>query len=270
MNTSSKPYDEIIKAHYQKEAEGHGADETSTMADRRVRDLETDFVLTALTKILGAAPSTASVCDVGCGNGYTLHRISERLPNTSRTGVEFTPELHAIAEQRFCDDDQTRVVLGDVRQPLPNIRDVDVLICQRVLINLLDSTDQTRALGHLTAAVRPHGHLIFIEAFRSGLASLNEARGELGLSPLPPAYHNLYLEDDFFDAQTDLQPVEISDCPVNFLSNHYYVSRVFHAHLTPDIPLVRNSHFVNFFSNALREPVGNYSPLRGRIFQKKN
>ena len=124
------------------------------------------------------------------------------------------------------------------------------------------------ALRNLINVVHPGGTLLFIEAFSSALAKLNEARAEFELSPIPPAHHNLYLDDDFFEID-ELKPLGNNQLqPVNFLSTHYFVTRVLHPLHLGDRPLKRNSEFVRFFSQALKENVGDYSPLKLHMFEK--
>jgi hypothetical protein len=113
------------------------------------------------------------------------------------------------------------------------------------------------------------GTLLFIEAFSSYLENLNKARAELDLPPIPPAHHNLYLPDDIFNTPL-LKPFITDDCPIppNFLSTHYFVTRVLYPIFTKNKPLKRNTEFVRFFSAALKENIGDYSPLRLYIFEK--
>ena len=72
---------------------------------------------------------------------------------------------------------------------------------------------------------KKNGVIIFIEAFNEGLDNLNLARKEFGLKPLPPAIHNLYLNDDFFETE-NLETFYNKEA--SSLSTHYFVSRVLH------------------------------------------
>ncbi len=138
-----------------------------------------------------------------------------------------------------------------------------------MLINPLDGRDQARALAHLLRLVKDGGALLFIEAFQSGLDQLNEARGEFDLPAIPPAHHNLYLPDDFFERDA-LIPYRSEGwtVPANALSTHYYVSRVLYPLLLGERPLKRNAHFVKVLSRALPPDIGNYSQLRILAFRK--
>ncbi len=259
----SGAYDDIILEHYRDEAKRHGGASTSTMADVRTRKLETDFILEFIARYV---PADGSIADFGCGNGFTLAQIRSVYPNRRLIGLEFTPELRKIAIERFAGDANTQIAPGDIRRPLGG-PPFDAIICQRVLINLLDPTDQVVALHNLANSLAPGGNLAAIEAFEAPLQNLNAARAEFGLQPVPPAHHNLYLAEDFFDAETSLQHVTDAALPENFLSTHYFVSRVLHPLTLGGRPFMRNSHFVGFLSSALQPAIGDYSPVRGRIFR---
>ncbi len=274
-------YDDIVRDHYAREAREHGAMPTSTMADEIVRGKETKAVLSAVAHFIQeqTAPDATSsgsradrafhVLDLGCGNGTTLQELASRFnsPQISFTGMEYNADLRAIAQQRLRAFRNVKVVAGDVRAVDAGQCDpADVIVLQRVLINLLDRADQKRALDNVVNMLNPGGLLFAIEAFESGLAELNAARAECGLPPLPPAHHNLYLADGFFDHPLLAPPNTngSSDAAENVLSTHYFVTRVLHAAFLQATggAFKRNSHFVKFFSAALPDGVGAYSPLK--------
>jgi len=276
-------YDADIKAHYDSVAEEEKDSGSSTMADQFIRDKETAFVIDQVENFInrqvadyrengGFARGPGrhdefSLIDVGCGNGYTLHKIFESFPSLSLAGVEFNAALGNIARERFKSIDLP-IYQGDLRSKttLPDQK-YDILLCQRVLINLLDVADQKAALNNIVEMVNPGGLLIFMECFNSGLDNLNSARQECGLPVLPPAHHNLYLPDDFFSHGN----LSEYDCTQkHYLSTHYFVSRVLHEDSLSKRKgeFIRNSHFVSFFSNAFPPSIGEYSPLRFLSFTK--
>ncbi len=279
-------YDKTIRNHYAQEARTHGAAPTSTMADEIVRSKETEVICEAVATFVReqrAHDALNNECvegrrrngvfhiiDLGCGNGTTLHEIARTTheePQLLLTGVEHTPELRTIAEHRLSVFENARVVAGDVRSiDSDQCEPADVIILQRVMINLLDRADQNRALDNVVSLLSSDGLLVAIESFETGLAELNSARLEFGLSELTPAPHNLYLTSGFFD-HPSLAPYESKggiDVAEDFLSTHYFVSRVLHEVWQKETgdPLKRNSHFVRFFSAALPDGVGAYSPLK--------
>jgi SAM-dependent methyltransferase len=273
-----KNYDEIINQHYRQVAKQEGLKPTSTMADTITREKETKSLLDYVGHYLAGRKEDypAQILDVGCGNGYTLEMLSSQFPTAQFIGVEKSDELRALAESRFQKQDNIKIIAGDIRNKnFVNGQLVDILICQRVLINLLDKNDQKNALENLIQAVkkptppRPGGMLIFFEAFSAALENLNLARDEIGLDPINPAHHNLYLDEGFFD-HPGLTPYSSKEkfAPPNFLSTHYFVTRVLHPIYLQDRPFKRNSEFVKFFSGALKENTGDYSPLKLFVFSR--
>jgi SAM-dependent methyltransferase len=276
----TRDYDQSIARHYQHVADSCGLDSTSTMADVMTRERETHAIVRFVERALAArraagAEGPATVLEVGCGNGYTLSVLAARWPTERFVGVEPSQGLRALAASRFPDAGRVTIRAGDIRDgAFGGDHAADLLICQRVLINLLDVNDQHAALRNIVHAVRgpeagrPGGSLLFIEAHASPLARLNEARAEFGLPPIAPAEHNLYLADDFFDIP-QLRPLP-GDGPLasNMLSTHYFVARVLHPLALGDRAFKRNSEFVRFFSSALPPDVGDYSPLKLHMFEK--
>ena len=281
-------YDDRIGRHYDKVAEEYGLSPHCTMADEIIRNKETsvilEFVASAASEFaadvapshdaaVDAGPRVPIVLDVGCGNGYTLKTVATKLVACSYVGVEFNDRLRELAKQQVDGLANVSVLPGDIRiRESIELADgcVDILVCQRVLINLLSDADAKLALDNIVSLVRPNGRLLFIESFLAGLANLNEARAEFGLEPIGPAHHNRYLEEDFFSHSGLLPCANNWQVAKNALSTHYYVTRVLHSALCKGIQseFTRNSHFVKFLSSALPDGIGNYAPLQFRFFVK--
>ena len=260
-------YDGTIVEHYASVAESEGLSETSTMADKLIRQRETEAIV-SFSKL--ATGGTGRVADCGCGNGHTLSILAEECPQLELTGFEYTPELRELSAQRFADNSNVSIHPGDIRDAdFFGDQPFDAIIVQRVIINLLDVKDQKHALDNLVRAIRPGGHGIFIECFVEPFAELNEAREEFGLEPIGPAHHNLYLEDGFY-TRDDLEPFEHEDWsfPPNYLSTHYFVSRAFEPGLTKERPFKRNSMVQRFLSQAFPPAVGNFAPLLINTFRR--
>ncbi len=277
-----KKYDETINKHYKDVAKAYGLSSASTMLDEIVRDRETEAISQFVSESLRISKAEGSherdiVMDIGCGNGYTIQCIFAQHPYQGYIGIENSNDLRELATSRFHGNDNVQIFKGDIRSKyfIDNIT-ADILICQRVLINILDIEDQKEALNNIVSVVRSPsarrsgGKLLFIEGFVSPLERLNEARSEFNLPAIPPAYHNLYLPDDFFHIP-QLRPLQTDGwlMPSNFLSTHYFVTRVLSAILAPENkPFKRNSEFGRFFAEALNQCAGDYSPLKLHVFEK--
>jgi len=260
-------YDKLIAEHYDGVADKTGLDSASTMADETIRGIETDCIRAFVRHSVGDA---GRVADLGCGNGYTLSVLQEAFPSLDLFGLEYTTSLYNLARSRF-EGTETTLVQGDIREEISG-GPFDAAYCQRVLINLLDAKDQANGLRRVVDAVKPGGSVLFIEAFESTMAMLNEAREELSLDPIAPAHHNLYLKDDFFEEDDRLEPTSPEDFGFgrHQLSTHYFVSRVFFPWATMGKPLKRNAHFMKFFTQALPAGVGTFAPLQFRCFRRRS
>lgn len=268
-------YDQEIRAHYAGVANEAGLSPTSTMADDRTRQLETDLILQFIELAIERQAGRARrliFADFGCGNGYTLSVLAEHLPSLEIHGFEYTPELRALAGQRFVDDKRASIHPADIREAsFTKGLKIDIAIVQRVLINLLDPDHQRQALCNLIDVMQPGGHILFIEGFQSGLDALNAARSEFELKAVPPAKHNLMLPDDFFERELELSPFAMEKGKIarNFLSTHYFVTRVLHEIALNGRAFTRNSMFAQFMSQALAQNIGDFSPVKAMAFEVK-
>lgn len=271
-----RAYDAAIEGHYSRVAKNEGHSPTSTMADETTRAIETSAILEFVSDVVrrhksaGRSEKPLRLCDVGCGNGYTLERISAEFPDIACSGLELSDPLRQIASDRLNQVKSVEVARGDVRDAdFAGGRSFDAIVCQRVLINLLDRADQKVALRNIIGALAPGGSVLFIEAFEAELGLLNKARAEFELGPIPPAEHNLYLPDDFFDEpELSVYRSDGFKVPTNVLSTHYFITRVLLPAMLGSGRFIRNSEFAKFFSAALPTGIGNYSQLKVCAFQK--
>ncbi len=198
-------YDETIISHYNKIAEEYGLSSRSTMEDEIVRKKETtiirdfvehvayewriDFAQNGEYATKKSGDKDLIILDVGCGNGYTIKCLAGDLTSYSYIGVEYNDKLRDLALQQVTGMANVRVLPGDLRvRETINIKNesVDILLCQRVLINLASHHDTKLALNNILSLVKSNGRLLFIEAFSSGLANLNNARASSVLNRLVP------------------------------------------------------------------------------------
>jgi len=270
-------YDSTILGHYKSVAEEAGLSPSATMADGRIRALETALIHEFVDKTSEALPAPRTepivLFDVGCGNGYTLSTLASRKIDLNFYGFDFSPDLHALAARQLEGfSNVLGVIQADIRDAgWHGSRLADIIIVQRVLINIMDRHDQKKVLGNILSALRPGGYVLFIEGFESGRRNLNAARAEFDLDEIPPAYHNLLLTDEFFGEEGELDPLELGGwrVPANFLSTHFFAARVLHPVLLGSKPFKHNSLFVTFMSGALLPAIGDFSPIKAFGFRKR-
>ena len=269
--TNLTEYDTLIKDHYDDVGNSTNNPATSTMSDQIVRSKETEFVFRQVTDAQKDAATNKhhefSIIDIGCGSGHTLLELSKSFPLLNLVGIEQNEKMRESAKKTL-GPSSVKVLHGDVRdlKTLPD-KKFDLVICQRVLINILKLSDQVAALENLLSITRPSGRIIFIESFNSGLSNLNEARSEFGLDKILPAHHNLYLDDDFFRHP---KLIKLDDSDENVLSSHYFISRVLHPAILKALGIdeLRNSKFASFISTAISNSIGEFSPLKFCVYER--
>lgn len=264
-------YSDIVMEHYNKVAKEDGDSPLSTMKDAYTRKTETDAILDIINfKTNKCSRRCMRIADVGCGNGYTLSKIKEKYPQYKCMGIEKNDALRKIAEERL-KPLGVDVESGDILEPMLDMfGKFDVVISQRVIINVLDKVDQKKAMENIKELVDENGILILMECFESGLSNLNSAREEYGFSKINPSYHNLYLTEELVKEELPEFELVVDGLPPhNFLSTHYYITRVLHDLTLQGKPFSRNSHFVSFLSEAIPGDIGDYSPIKLYVYRKK-
>jgi ubiquinone/menaquinone biosynthesis C-methylase UbiE len=251
-------------SYYRDQAKAHGLSPTVTMPDRYVVEAEVDAIIRFLTN-LSNRDDFFNILEIGCGNGHLASIIHATFGDRFRyTGVDLTPEMIELARMRGLPYEFKE---GSILKLDVQARSVDIVISDRVIINVLDGDGQFEVFRELARVTRPNARLILIEGFKSGLANLNRARAEFLMEPIPePEVNNWFTEErwsKFLSAGfTELNGKDIEGlAPRNFLSSHYFMTRFVHDALRPEGGAVRNTEFARFFSQAL-PPVGDYAPLR--------
>lgn len=265
-------YSDLILEHYRKEAELHGRDASSTMRDQITRGREVAAVLRTFDWLKTRGAPTERIVDIGCGNGYLLEALRERSATVKLTGVEYTPEMCAVARERNVT--ACKIVQGDVRKLPLEDASCDLVVTERCIINVMDQADQATSLREVARAIAPGGHYICIEAFTDGLAQLNEARSELGLPPNEVPFHNLWFDKRWFHETieplfdvVDLAKERDPSLPTpNFLSSHYFISRALYPAVTKR-EILYNTHLVKFFS--FLPPMGNYCAIQFWLLRRR-
>ena len=98
-------YEKTILEHYASVASSEGHLESCTMQDEAIRTIETKFIFNEIRRyqeqyILEPNNKRYKVLDVGCGNGFTLSKISRNFTDLELSGIEFTPELRSLANEK--------------------------------------------------------------------------------------------------------------------------------------------------------------------------
>lgn len=212
-------YDKTINEHYNKVAIKFKKSKLSTMNDIYVRNEETKFILSTVK----SSKKKMKILDIGCGNGYTLSQISN-LNKHYLFGMENNISLFNISYNRLKKD--AEISHGDIRILKKNyLKKFDLIILQRVLINILNKSHQKKSLLNVLNYLKKNGKLIVIECFESGLKRLNNLRSRHDLNIIHPKFHNRYLDEKMFKIK-GLKKLQENN---QNLSKHFFNSRFLDA-----------------------------------------
>jgi ubiquinone/menaquinone biosynthesis C-methylase UbiE len=263
-------YEDEVKLHYRGQVNSVGLSGESTMPDHVVREKEISAILNTLSLLGG---NDLRILEIGCGNGTLLHELHNH-GYSKVTGIDFLEEFVKLAKSRNL---PYEIYEGDVRSLQFEDSHFDVVITERVIINLKNSEHQSKAFSEIQRVLKPDAHFIMLEAFEDAWLNLNEARSEFGLDPIPMAGQNRWFKEGEIKSYTKerfIQKMEVNGSKLpsqNLLSSHYFMSRVVHSVLVETLKgkevKERNTHFAKFFGGVLA-PYGNYAPVQYCCFQK--
>lgn len=179
----------IVKEYWEKQAEKCGADPKSTIKDHQRRLLEMDTVKDLLDQ-------NDVVLDIGCGNGFQTLHYAEKVKKI--IGIDYSENMIKAANkelERSPIKNKVEFKVGNVLN-LNYKEKVDVIICERLLINLPSYEDQKTAILNMHKCLKKGGKLILTEATQKGHDKLNELRKQFGLDKVKIHWHNLYVDED--------------------------------------------------------------------------
>jgi SAM-dependent methyltransferase len=189
-----------IHDHWTQWATQYGADLRATTKSSTPKVLELEALSRHLRAILGGR-SSASVLEVGCGNGVNCLALAQALPKVRFDGVDFVREMVTAANEsaRSTGQANLRFFEGNAAQLDAVVcleSRYDVVFTDRCLINLNTLELQLRALTGLAARLHPDGHLVLIENSMTTYNEQNRCRQILGLPARTPASYNLFFDED--------------------------------------------------------------------------
>jgi SAM-dependent methyltransferase len=152
------------------------------MPDTVQRDHELQFIFQYLLP-------HSRVLEVGCGNGYVTQQIREKVSHVD--AFDYAENMIKRALSTF-GEKNSRFFVDDVLDPQEVKPPYDTVVCVRVLMNLRNHDEQTRAVANIAKVLREGGQLILVDGFQDGFETLNEIRTKVGLPPVTPAAHNFH------------------------------------------------------------------------------
>lgn len=225
----------------------------ATSPDFNLRELEISYILKNIKGV--------NILDLGCGNGYTLMRVAEKIKG-NLVGVDFSTSMINGANEllekypnklsshpKFFCSDAVKFV------PETGFNSIDTVISERFLLNLPSEDMQYEAIHHVHKLLTHKGVFIMIEGSKDGLENLNKLRKSFDLDEIIDRdKHNLSsnkFEDQkigkILDGLFKIQSIKSFDL-------YYIISRiVYPSFINPNSP--KYDHFINETARTLEQLV---------------
>jgi ubiquinone/menaquinone biosynthesis C-methylase UbiE len=130
-----------------------------------------------------------SLLDAGCGEGFAVDRLAQRLPDVKITGVDLSPEAIAYAQAHF--GERARFRTGSVYKLPFSDRAFDTVLCSEVLEHVDDPSTAIRELKRVA-----RNYVIITVPLEPYFQWLNVLGQKLGLS-LDPGHVNFWTKKAF-------------------------------------------------------------------------
>ena len=120
----------------------------------------------AVDLALATAPAPRRILDVGCGTGYALRQLAQRLPEAAEfTGIDPAPEMIRVARESGPDDRITFAAGTAERLPAEDGR-FDLVISTTSFDHW---AGQRAGLAECARVLAPGGHLVLTDIFSAFL-----------------------------------------------------------------------------------------------------
>lgn len=158
---------------------------TKSLIDSNLKELEIAFFLKYLKK-------NHKVADIGCGDGTTSVRIAPSVKSV--IALERSDYLRKLASKNILDNKikNIAVVSGDILN-MNFQNEFDVVITERVIINLPSWKHQKKAILNIHRSLKRGGIYLMIENTHEAHIALNKTRKAVGLKPIGLHWHNVFL-----------------------------------------------------------------------------
>lgn len=223
---------------------------TVSIIDKNLHKIEIDIAKKYLSKF-------DSIIDIGCGDGEATVEYAKKVKKC--VGIEQSNYLMKKAQAAVNKSGLKNIIIkpGSVLEMKSQKEKFDVVITQRMLINLLSWEEQQDGLKNIYDIVKPGGKYIMIENTNDSFLALNEMRHEAGLDPIPQHWHNRFFD---YDKLMVFMKGKFQLLKTHDLGLYYFLTRVY----TP-----MYAFFVGFGANAVKDPIYELSDKAARIIYEK-
>lgn len=172
------------------------------------------------------------ILEIGCGNGITAIEIARSF-DVDVLSVDYSPKMvenaHKLLKKETNLKGRINFQVLDVRELNLKNQTFDLIISERVLINLDSFEEQLFIINNLYDILNREGTFIMCESSTRGLENINKEREKFNLERIKMPWHNNYIDDDKLESEMD--KIKFTLAEINHFSSTYYLlSRVINAH----------------------------------------
>jgi SAM-dependent methyltransferase len=219
---------------------------TVSIIDKNLHQIEIETVCCHLLP-------TDSLADIGCGDGQATVRYAARVARC--VGIERSEHLRAKAESTAKQSGLSNICIrsGDILDRQLPTAAFDVIVTQRLLINLASWEEQMQAILNVHRILKPGGRYIMIENTNDAFLALNDVRVALKMPPIPQHWHNRFFDYDEL---------------IRFLRGKFQLLRHYDFglyYLLTRVYVPMFASFVGYGAQAVKDPIFEKSDAAARI-----
>lgn len=246
-----KKKSKLEEIKFKKEVREYWEDPTTiSIIDKNLHQLEIEAVCRYLK-------SSDEIVDIGCGDGKATVAYAKKVKKC--VAYERSDFLRKEAAGEVKRSGLKNIIIkdGDILKMKKIPERPDVLITQRLLINLASWSEQKEAIENIYKMLKPGSLYIMIENTNDAYLALNDMRYQVGLEPIPIHWHNL-----FFDYN---QLMDFLKDKFQLLASHnfdlyYFLTRVYSQMFLK---------FVGYGKNAKKDPLFDLSDKAAKDIYNK-
>lgn len=162
---------------------------TISLIDQNLHQIEIETVCRYLK-------SSDVLVDIGCGDGKATVVYAQKVKKCTAYERSNFLRKKAADEVKKSGLKNTTVKAGDILKMKKIPEKPNIVVTQRLLINLASWDEQKKAIENIYRMLKPGGLYIMIEDTNDAHQALNDARHQVGLEPISIHWHNLYFDQN--------------------------------------------------------------------------
>ena len=219
---------------------------TKSLIDKNLHELEMQTVCRYLL-------DSDHLLDFGCGDATATIRYAGKAKTC--LGIDRSERLLDEAAKNIKAAKVTNITLkkGDILDVDSISERFDMVVTQRMLINLTSWEDQQKALYNIRRLLKPAGRYIMIENANDSFEAINDMRSAVGIGPIPQHWHNRFFD---YDKLMEFAKGKFELLNFHDFGLYYLLTRLY-------VPMFAN--FTGFGANAVKDPIFEVSDEKARI-----